>query len=343
MTYQSIRNRIASVAPSLSESQLDWAAPLAVSAATGLGASAFNVVSPWDIDPVSAALASGGATYLMGRGRSAKPLEGITAAPPKKPPTNPPSPTPSPRVANNEPPEYTYVQGQPYIPSWQRPAYEAKVANDSSAPTRSVSYDDAMPRTALPSDVVPNNPAIGSPVIEIPQIDYLSQNLSKASRLDAARVQSLTNPQSTSYSPKFIEQLSQEGLSDNYLNSLSFPEDLIGDAKTPIYNPHNLAIHRDEFMTNPHKLGAEMLVVQPSKLGKGKSYLVDSGYVPDGAKHPNVMTSSLDSLRRMASPEYRVTPDDKGFFIYDRGNYLPTELGYDYNHAQQILNSYGGR
>ena len=104
MTYQSIRNRIASVAPSLSESQLDWAAPLAVGAATGLGASAFNVVSPWDIDPVAASLASGSATYLMGRGRTASPVvenlaESVVAAPPRKPPTNPPSPTPSPRVA----------------------------------------------------------------------------------------------------------------------------------------------------------------------------------------------------------------------------------------------------
>lgn len=104
MTYQSIRNRIASVAPSLSESQLDWVTPLAVSAATGLGTSALNVVSPWDIDPLAASLASGGATYLMGRGRTANPVgedltESVVAAPPKKPPPNPTRPTPSPRVA----------------------------------------------------------------------------------------------------------------------------------------------------------------------------------------------------------------------------------------------------
>lgn len=313
MTYQSIRNRIASVVPSLSESHLDWATPLAVGAATGLGASAFNVVSPWDIDPVTAGLASGGATYLMGRGRMASKLDDVIAAPPK---------------------------------------------------------DDVSPRVAIDSTVAPNNPTTGQLSVVVPSlnepilpwastgnngtriaepINYLERNLAKATRLDPTRVESLINPQSLSHSPKFVEQLSQEGLSDKYLSSLAFPEDVVRehlesgviDRMPPIYNSHNLAIHRDEFVSNPHKLNSEMLVIQPSKLGRGNSYLVDSGYVPDGTKHPNVMTSSINSLERMASPNYSPTPEDKGFFAYNKaeGRHYPTELGYDYNHAQQIYNS----
>jgi len=303
--YESIRNRIASIAPSLSESQLDWATPLSVGAGVGLGASALNVVSPWDIDPVSAALASGGGTYLMGRGRSAERsledqklfsklsqlnkaidsaalslssgrADNTVSAPPKKP-TNKPKPPGTPRTA----------------------AYDDKIV---------------PPRIATEANVAPQG-------LVVP-VD-INNYIDRSPLLNKDRARQYADPASPEYKPDFVKMITQDGLSDDFRKNLAFTDDVVkshyagsGVPAPVVLDPVGMPILMDSFNHVPHKLNSDVLVMRSSRLagGEGKSRLVNSGIVPEGTLYPNMVTSTPQSLQRIAQGK-RPTPQDPGFYV----------------------------
>ena len=67
MTYQPLRNRLASLLPDLNQEQLNLALPASIGAAAGLGGLAYNAVAPLDVDPIGLAVGSGLALGTQGR------------------------------------------------------------------------------------------------------------------------------------------------------------------------------------------------------------------------------------------------------------------------------------
>jgi hypothetical protein len=114
--------------------------------------------------------------------------------------------------------------------------------------------------------------------------------------------------------PKLEQQLSQE-VSEDYLNNLIRPHTLIEKlfenvdpslGRPVVYNSDGLLVHKHAFSVDElseNKLLTDALAVLPSQLVAGKSHLVDSGKVPHGTYHPNIVGITSGELNAIASED----------------------------------------
>jgi hypothetical protein len=131
---------------------------------------------------------------------------------------------------------------------------------------------------------------------------------------------------------KAAQMLGQEGATPEYIQSLAFLEDILPpNSRIGVHNPFNLPVHKD-YLTNNDRvqgMGEGVLVVSPSTVSKGRSFLVDNNYLADGSHHPNVNIYPVPAIENIL---LRGKPDiyDYGFFNRDdNGVYSPTGVGLE--------------
>ena len=230
--------------------------------------------------------------------RIAVDTQNVTAAPPRKPPTTPTTPTPKPRSVDK------------YDEVLQR------IQNVDNAITQT--------RVATKSDEVPVNPSTDLPSMVVPS-PTIEDYIAKSPLLNRERAMSYANPDSPDYKPAFVRMLSQD-LSDDFRSRLAFPEDVLAETYRgtgipgPVvtgstYLPILMGSFDGERYRN--KLKSDLLVMRPSTLtgGEGKSDLVNRGIVPEGTFYPNIVTSPVSSLARMAQGDILEPGLDPAYFI----------------------------
>ena len=350
MTYSPLRRRLAELIPELAnnETALRLALPAAIGATTGLGALAYNVVAPLDVDPIGLAVGTGLALGTQGRtpynyaGIGALGLEGA-------------------RYLNNAFTNSSDTEASPLIAmgigagtlglrealrrgvlTYPEAGFPVgRMAQDLGKPSATTPIDDVVaapppptkpnrptpkPRGAKPADEVPNNPSTGQAAVVVPA-PTIEDYIAKSPLLNKERAMSYANPDSPDYQPDFVKMMTQD-LSDDFRAELAFPDDVFkakykgSGVPAPAvtgatYLP--MLMGSLDYPTQQGKLGADVVVVRGSSLkgGVGKSNLVNLGVVPEGTYFPNLVTSTPQSLERMAkgiSPE----PQDAGYFIMDK-------------------------
>jgi hypothetical protein len=216
-----------------------------------------------------------------------------------------------------------------------------------------ISTPASIPESGAMSNVSNINSIKASPsssIVKASPEDTLRRNLSLATALNPKKVAMILNPEIKEYdSKRFVEMMSQEGLSPEYLNKLVFPSELIKqyDGIDYVYNPHSLPVHMDHFNINGWSQYGNTIAIQPSRLSKGtdsrgSSQLVKMGLVPDGTIHPNVMKLSRDVVEKaLYDPRFKDNPLPAPFGYWDKATNMnyPSELDIDQDKLQKLYQS----
>jgi hypothetical protein len=211
-----------------------------------------------------------------------------------------------------------------------------------------ISTPASIPESGAMSNVSNINSIKASPsssIVKASPEDTLRRNLSLATALNPKKVAMILNPEIKEYdSKRFVEMMSQEGLSPEYLSKLVFPSELIKqvDGIDYVYNPSSLPVHMDHFNIFGSKQYGNTIAIQPSKLSKSTSQLVKMGLVPDGALHPNVMPFDRKVLEKaLYDPTFMDNPLPAPFGYFDKATNMqyPSELDIDQDKLQKLYQS----
>lgn len=326
MTYSPLRRRLAELIPELAnnETALRLALPAAIGATTGLGALAYNVVAPLDVDPIGLAVGSGLALGTQGRtpynyaGIGALGLEGA-------------------RYLNNAFTNSSDTEASPLIAmgigagtlglrealrrgvlTYPEAGFPVgRMAQDLGKPSATTPIDDVVaatppptkpnrptpkPRGAKPADEVPNNPSTGQSSVVVPDQSrmYLARNLGvMSSKLSKKGIENLGNY--ANETPQRKAQLSYDSPTD-YFDNLVDPEDLFKSygLNTVVINPSGMLVDRRLLENRTDLLNQPVVQITPSTLDAGHSELVKQGLAKAGQPHPNVRAYGIETINELA-------------------------------------------